>query len=58
MRGVRRDGMDQTKALEKKGTISQDDEKRWAEEVQKLTDQYIRRIDESLAEKDKEIKQV
>ena len=58
VRGVRRDGMDQTKALEKKGTISQDDEKRWAEEVQKLTDQYIRRIDESLAEKDKEIKQV
>jgi ribosome recycling factor len=58
VRGVRRDGMDQTKALEKKGTISQDDEKRWAEEIQKLTDQYIRRVDEALAEKDREIKQV
>ena len=58
VRGVRRDGMDQTKALEKKGTISQDDEKRWAEDIQKLTDQYIRRIDEALAEKDKEIKHV
>lgn len=58
VRGVRRDGMDQCKALEKKGTISQDEEKHWAEEVQKLTDSYIKRIDESLVEKDKEIKQV
>ena len=58
VRGVRRDGMDQIKALEKKGTISQDDEKRWADDVQKLTDQYIKRVDEALADKDKEIKQV
>ena len=58
VRGVRRDGMEQVKALEKKGTIGQDDEKRWVEEVQKLTDQYIKRLDESLAEKDREIKQV
>lgn len=58
VRGVRRDGMDQAKAQEKKGTISQDDEKRWAEEIQKLTDAYIKRIDEAFAEKDKEIKQV
>ena len=58
VRGVRRDGMDQCKALEKKGTIGQDEEKHWAEEVQKLTDSYIKRIDEALAEKDKEIKQV
>jgi ribosome recycling factor len=58
VRGVRRDGMDQIKALQKKSTISEDDEKKWAEEVQKLTDQYIKRIDEGLAEKDREIKQV
>ena len=58
VRGVRRDGMDQTKAAEKKGIISQDDEKRWVEEVQKLTDQYIKRIDDQLVDKDKEIKQV
>ena len=58
VRGVRRDGMEQVKALEKKATISKDDEKRWSEEVQKLTDQYVKRIDESLAEKDREIKQV
>ncbi len=58
VRGVRRDGMEQIKALEKKGTISQDEQTRWHDEVQKLTDAYIRRIDDALAEKDKEIKQV
>ena len=58
VRGVRRDGMEQTKALEKKHVISQDDEKRWADEIQKLTDSYIKKLDESLVEKDKEIKQV
>jgi ribosome recycling factor len=58
VRGVRRDGMDQIKQAESKGTISQDDQKRWSDEVQKLTDSYIKRIDEQLADKDKEIKQV
>jgi ribosome recycling factor len=58
VRGVRRDGMEQIKALEKKAVISKDDEKRWSDEVQKLTDSYVKRIDEALADKDKEIKQV
>ncbi len=58
VRGVRRDGMEQTKALEKKHVISQDDEKRWTDEIQKLTDSYIKKLDEALVEKDKEIKQV
>jgi ribosome recycling factor len=58
VRGVRRDGVEQTRALQKKHTISQDDEKRWLDEVQKLTDQFITRVDEALAQKDKEIQQV
>ena len=58
IRGVRRDGMEQVRAAEKKGTIGEDEGKGWAEEVQKLTDQHIKRIDESLADKDKEIRQV
>jgi len=58
IRGVRRDGMEQIKALEKKATISKDDEKRWSDEVQKLTDQYVKRVDDAMSEKDKEIKQV
>lgn len=58
IRGVRRDGMDQVKTFEKKGEIGEDEMKDWSDEVQKLTDGYIKRIDESLAEKDQEIRQV
>ncbi len=58
VRGVRRDGMEQIKAMEKKGSISQDDQTRWHDEIQKLTDAYVKRVDDGLAEKDKEIKQV
>src|SRR5579885_3267069 len=55
VRAVRRDGMDQVKALEKKHEIGEDSMKDWSDEVQKLTDSYIKRVDELLAEKDKEI---
>lgn len=58
VRGVRRDGMDKTKALEKKSEISEDDVKTWSDAIQKLTDQYVKKIDEILAEKEREIKQV
>ncbi len=58
VRGVRRDGMDQIKAAEKKHLISEDDTGRWSDEVQKLTDTYIKRIDDAMAEKEREIKQV
>ncbi len=58
VRGVRRDGMDQVKAAEKKHEIGEDDVGRWSDEVQKLTDGYIKRIDEQLSGKEAEIKQV
>jgi ribosome recycling factor len=58
VRGVRRDGMEQLKAMLKKSEISEDEERAYAEEVQKLTDGYIKRIDELLAEKEKDIRQV
>lgn len=58
VRGVRRDGMDQSKALEKKGDIGQDDLKTWTDAIQKLTDRYVKKIDDVLAEKEREIKQV
>jgi len=58
IRGVRRDGMDQIKGFEKKHEIGEDEQKNWSEDVQKLTDGYIKRIDESLTDKDKEIRQV
>uniref|UniRef100_A0A8J4M786 Ribosome-recycling factor n=1 Tax=Acidicaldus sp. TaxID=1872105 RepID=A0A8J4M786_9PROT len=58
VRGVRRDGMDHIKAHEKKHEISEDDVAHWSDEVQKLTDHYIRRVDEILAEKERDIRQV
>ncbi len=58
IRGVRRDGMEQVKSAEKKHEIGEDEAKAWSDEVQKLTDQYIKRIDENLVEKEREIKQV
>jgi ribosome recycling factor len=58
VRGVRRDGMEQVKTLEKKHEIGEDTAKHWHEDVQKLTDQYVKRVDEMLAEKERDIRQV
>lgn len=58
VRGVRRDGMEQVKTYEKKHEIGEDVAKVWHDEVQKLTDQYIKRVDEFLADKEKDIRQV
>ncbi len=57
VRNVRRDGMDHLKQDEKKHEISQDEHKRLEAEVQKLTDDSIAEIDQTLAAKDKEILQ-
>ncbi len=58
VRGVRRDGMEQVKAFEKKHEIGEDVAKDWHTEVQKLTDAYVKRVDDALIEKEKEIRQV
>lgn len=58
VRGVRRDGMEQVKTYEKKHEIGEDIAKTWHDEIQKITDQYIKRIDDSLADKERDIKQV
>jgi len=58
VRGVRRDGMDQTKALEKKNVISEDELKVWSDDIQKLTDGYIKRVDTMFSDKDREIRTV
>lgn len=57
-RNVRRDGIEQLRRMEKEGGISQDEQRAWSEEIQKLTDQTIRTIDEALSTKEKEIMQV
>ncbi len=55
IRNVRRDGMEALKEDEKKKEIGEDERKRSEEEVQKLTDQYIKLADEAAAHKEKEI---
>ncbi|MGN8548092.1 ribosome recycling factor [Bradyrhizobium sp. 13971] len=55
VRHVRRDGLDVIKKLEKNHEISEDDQERLSNEVQKATDGMIAEIDQLLAAKEKEI---
>ena len=55
VRNVRRDGMDHLKQDEKKHEISEDERKRLEHEVQKLTDDTIKEIDDAADAKEKEI---
>lgn len=55
VRQVRRDANDRLKKLLKDSTISQDDEKKGLEEVQRLTDQHIKQIDEMEKKKDADL---
>src|SRR3954454_10340848 len=58
VRNVRRDGIEALRRLEKDGELSQDEQRKLQHDVQVLTDNEIKRIDETLAQKDKEILQV
>ncbi len=58
IRNIRRDMVDQLKKLEKDGTISEDELKRRTEEVQKLTDKYIEKIDALAKEKEDSIMEI
>ena len=58
VRNVRRDGMDTLKKQAKSGDISEDDQKRLGDKLQKATDERISQIDEMLEHKEKEIMQV
>lgn len=58
IRNVRRDGNEALKKMEKDGVISQDEHRKHHDEVQKMTDQYIAKVDEALKHKEGEITQV
>jgi ribosome recycling factor len=58
VRNVRRDGIEALRRREKEGEISQDELHKLQQQIQHMTDDYIKRIDEALAHKDKEIMQV
>ena len=55
VRNVRRDAMDKAKAMKKAGELTEDTQKTMEEDVQKLTDKYIKNIDAAVEEKQKEI---
>ena len=58
VRNIRRDGMDTLKKMEKDGDISEDRHRTLSEEVQKLTDLYVSKVDDALKAKEAEIMQV
>jgi ribosome recycling factor len=58
VRNVRRDGMEFLKKQEKDGKISEDEHRKLHDEVQKLTDGHVKKVDDALAAKEKEIMQV
>ncbi|EJP29352.1 ribosome recycling factor [Haemophilus sputorum] len=55
VRNVRRDANDQIKALLKDKEISENEQHKAEEEIQKLTDSYVKKVDEVLAAKEKEL---
>ncbi|MDA8210921.1 MAG: ribosome recycling factor [Clostridia bacterium] len=58
IRNLRRDHNDDFKDLEKSGDISEDDHRRAQDEVQKLTDKFIKEIDQIAQNKEKEVMEV
>jgi len=55
MRNIRRDGMDYVKKLKKNSEITEDDQKKAEKDLQDLLDKYIKKVDDSLAAKEKEL---
>ncbi len=58
VRNVRRHGMDDLKNAHKAGKMSEDQQHDYGEEIQDLTDTYVKKIDDALANKEQEIMQV
>jgi len=58
IRNIRRDGNDEVKAAEREGHASEDDSKKAIEEIQKITDEYIEKVNKLLEGKDVEIMEV
>ena len=55
VRNVRRDAMDKFKAAKKANEITEDDQKKLEEKMQKITDKFIKEIDDVAAKKTKEV---
>ncbi|MCK5811236.1 MAG: ribosome recycling factor, partial [Cocleimonas sp.] len=55
---IRRDANSDFKSLEKDKDISEDDERRAQGDIQKLTDQYVKQVDEHIDKKESELMEV
>ena len=55
MRNIRREGMDYVKKLKKNSEITEDDQKKAEKDLQDMLDKYIKKVDEALAAKEKEL---
>ena len=58
LRNIRRDGNDEMKKLEKEEHLSEDDTKRSLDEIQKITDSFIKKIEETVSHKEEEVMEV
>ncbi len=58
IRNIRRDGNEDLKKLEKNGEITEDDLRGYSDDIQKITDQHISKIDDITKDKEKEILEV
>lgn len=58
IRNVRRDGMEALKKMEKEDSLPEDEHRRYSDEIQTLTDDFIKKIDDDLVIKEKDIMQV
>ncbi len=58
IRNIRRDGNDELKKLEKAGDLTEDDLRGYSDDIQKVTDEYISKVDTVTKEKEKEILEV
>jgi ribosome recycling factor len=58
IRLIRRDGNEKVKKMEKSKEISEDDSKRWQDKIQKLTDEYIEKVEQLAELKEKEIMEI
>lgn len=55
VRNIRRDAMDAIKTMKKKSEITEDDQKSAEKDLQKVTDDYIKKVDDACAKKEKEL---
>lgn len=58
IRNVRRDAVDFVKKAQKKGELTEDDQKKAEKDIQDLTDKHVKKIDEMCAKKEKELMEI